>query len=353
MELCRWILAALGRWVLPALFLTLVGGAGLGCSKGSGPGPVEPPDQHAVRTSLSAGEYLLVLNRDSRDISVLSAADGYAEIRRIPLPQIGILQPWAMEVDAANGTIYLSYPDSVSSIVALDLNGIERARTEVVGWSPDLALDRNRGLVAVAAGRGVEFLDAASLASRGRVKTGSGSLGAWHIALDAETGRAIVAHALADEVVVVSTDELRVTARISVNAYPRDVEILNGIAYVSAFHADWLDVVSIQAGGLLTSLPTGNGPASLAAASASGRVFVSHELTGQLMAMDATTRTETARWNLRHGIRDIALNSAGSLLFTCHTSQGLVNVIDAATGAEIASATVGASPVVVRAVALR
>lgn len=313
--------------------------------------PVSPPAAPAA--DLSPGEYVLVLNRGSADISVLSAADGYAEVRRISLPPVSGARPAGLAVDGAGRTIFVSFPDSLSTVLALGFDGSERARASVAGWSPDLALDPARGLLAVAEGDGVEFLDAATLARRARVPTGAGRRGAWHVALDPAAGLAAVSHSLLDEVALVSTTDYRLLGRLPVEAFPDAMTFLGGILYVAANDADRLDAVDVVEGRVVASIPTGNGPAGVVASPRLNRVFVADDFSGQVTAVEAGAASAAAQWSLGHSIPGIALNGAETLLFICNPFTDAVELLDAATGARAGSVSVGNLPGLLKVVDLR
>ncbi|HEY7461416.1 MAG TPA: hypothetical protein VIC59_06045 [Gemmatimonadota bacterium] len=343
---------SLGRSSFVAVLLL---GAALGCGD-SGSDPVAPdpdpvPGPGASLPPLAAGDYVLVLNRESRDVSVLSAAQSYAEVRRLALPDVGAA-PAGFDVDPGTGTLYVSFPNSQTTIVAIGLDGVERARAQVSGWGPDLAVDAGRGLVVVATGTGVEFLASSSLASRARVQTGTGRTGAWDVTVDPTWGLTLVSNSFDDQVVGISTSDFRIQTRSAVDAYPRGSAVVEGVAFVAANDADRLDAVSLADGSLLASIPTGNGPTSVVADPSRGRVYVANDLSGEISVVDAATRSELGRWALHHGLPDIALSADGSRLFTCQPSGALVEIRDAATGAELAEVAVGRSPDVLRAVTL-
>lgn len=337
-----------------SLVAVLLFGAALGCGDSSSD-PVAPPDPvpgpGASLPPLAAGEYVLVLNRESRDVSVLSAAQSYAEVRRIALPDVGAT-PAGFDVDPGTGTFYVSYPDAQTTILALGLDGIEHGRSHVAGWGPDLALDAGRGLLVVATGTGVEFLSSSSLASRARVQTGTGRTGTWDVSVDPTWGLTLVSNSFDDEIVAISTGDFRIQTRSTVEAYPRGSAVVDGVAYVAAKDADRLDAVSLADGSLLASIPTGNGPTAVVADPSRRRVYVANDFSGEISVVDASSRSELGRWALRHGVADLALSSDGSRLFTCQPSAALVEVRDAATGAELAEVSVGRSPTALRAVTL-
>ncbi len=342
------------RCFSPLATLLLV--AALGCGNASN--PVAPASENpdpvpgAVDlTPLPAGDYLVVLNRQSRDVSVLSGVRGYAEVRRLDLPDLGA--PSGLAVDPGTGTIYVAFPDSVTTVVALGLDGVERGRTDVTGRSPDLAIDTSRGLLAVATGSGVEFLDAASLQSRARLRTGMGRTGAWDVSLAPDAGVAVVSHALDDQVALVSTSDFHLIARTTVDAFPQGAAVVGGVAYVAAGDADRLDAVSLTDGRLLFATPTGNGPISVAADPVRGRVYVANDLSGEINVVDASSGAEVARWTLHHALPNLALSGDGALLFVSQSGADRVQIYDAFTGVHIGDASVGGSPTAIEAVTLR
>jgi DNA-binding beta-propeller fold protein YncE len=316
------------------------------------PTPAPDPDPGVVELApLAAGDYLVVLNRQGRDLSILSAARGYAEVRRLELPDLR--GPSGLAVDPVAGTIYVGFPDSATTVVALGLDGEERARTTVTGWSPDLALDSSQRLLAVATGSGVEFLDATSLASRARVRTGSGRTGAWDVALEEAAGVAVVSNALDDEVVFVSTSNFEVVARTPVDAFPQGAAVLNGIAYVAAGDADRLDAIDVIDGTLLSAVATGNGPKSVVADPSRGRVYVANDLSGEVTVVDAASGEQVDHWPVHHALPDLELSRDGALLFVCRSGADRVEIYDALSGVRIGDVPVGSSPTAFEAMSLR
>jgi DNA-binding beta-propeller fold protein YncE len=341
------------RWFSPLSALLL--GAALGCGNASNPTAPDPDSGAAPGAvdlaPLPAGDYLVVLNRQSRDVSILSGARGYSEVRRLDLPALG--GPSGLAVDPGTGTIYVGFPDSTTTVVALGLDGVERARTLVTGWSPDLALDAGRNLLAVAMGSGVEFLDAASLQSHARLRTGVGRTGAWDVTLDPDAGVAVVSNTLDDQLAIVSSTDFTLLARTAVDAFPQGVAIVSGVAYVAAGDADLLDAVSLADGRLLSTTPTGNGPTSVVADPVRGRVYVANDLSGEVSVVDASSGAEVARWALHHALPNLALSGDGALLFVSHSGAARVEIYDALTGVRIGDASVGSAPSALEAVTLR
>jgi hypothetical protein len=301
---------------------------------------------------LPPGAYAVVLNQGGRDVSILRADAGYAQVRRLPIGGRG----QDLEVDGAAGTFYVLLPDSGRTFVAaFGFDGRERARAQLTAFASDIALEPSRGLLAATSGNGVEFLDATTLASRARVTTGAARPGVRRVALDGAAGIAAVSHAFADEVALVSLESFTVLGRVPTDAFPAGLAFVGGTLYVAANDADRLDAVDVAAREVRGSVETGNGPDAVAAAPALGRVFVADDLAGQVSVVDVSGAEPAvaARWPRGHGIPDLALDAAGERLLVLDPSARTVEVLDASSGAALATGRVGDSPVAVRGVVLQ
>ena len=333
------------RWLTPLLALPLAA-----CSSGSPSGPdAGLPDPNLG--PLPPGAYAVVLNQGSRDVSILRADAGYAQVRRLPVGGRG----QDLEVDGPSRTFYVLLPDSGRTFVAaFGFDGRERGRAALPAFTADLALEPSRGLVAAASGEGVEFLDMATLGSRARVTTGTARPGAKRVAMDGNSGVAAVSHAFADEVALVSLAGFTLLGRVAVDPFPSGLTFVDGVLFVAANDADRLDVLDVAGRQVRGSVDTGNGPDAVDGSAALGRVFVGDDLGGQVTVVDVSGAVPVvaARWPRGHAIPDVALDAAGGRLFVLDPSAQAVEVLDASTGALLATGRVGDSPVAVRGVVL-
>jgi YVTN family beta-propeller protein len=220
----------------------------------------------------------------------------------------------------------------------------QRVRLGGAGGWDFLAFDSARQRLFISRGERVQVWSASSQLLVGEIGDTEGVHG---IALAPELGVGFTSNGRSNSVTVFELDTLKVRAKVPMPGLNPDAILFEPrFKRVYAFNGRSHDVSILDATSLreIATIPLGGKP-EVGVSDADGRVFINIEDTSEIVSIDPSTNTVSARWPLApcEEPTGLAIDNVHSRLFAACANNRMA-VVDASSGKLLAQVPIGAEP---------